>query len=68
MKAFTAGDREVAGAIKTLGKIMRYVLDNTGTRLATLEGGLDYIRNYLSIQQLRFGDRISYEIQVQEEI
>ena len=68
MKAFTAGDREVAGAIKTLGKIMRYVLDNTGTKLATLEGGLDYIRNYLTIQKLRFGDRINFEIEVQEGI
>ena len=54
--------------LKDISFSMRYVLDNTGTRLATLEGGLDYIRNYLSIQQLRFGDRISYEIQVQEEI
>lgn len=66
MKALTAGDREVATAIKILGKTLRYVLENTGTFSVTLGRELDYIENYLSIQKLRFGDRINYELQIQE--
>lgn len=66
MKALTAGDREVATAIKILGKTLRYVLENTGTFSTTLGKELDYIENYLSIQKLRFGDRINYELKIQE--
>ncbi len=66
MKAFTAGDREVAGAVKTLGKIMRYVLDNSNKQSVELASCLTYIENYLSLQKLRFGDRIDYEIRIGE--
>ncbi len=66
MKAFTAGDREVATAIKLLGKSMRYVLENTGTAFTTLDKELDYIETYITIQKLRFGDRVNYCLQVQE--
>ncbi len=65
MKAFTAGDREVATAIKLLGKSMRYVLENTGTADTSLQEELDHIVTYLKIQQLRFGDRINYQVIVQ---
>lgn len=61
MKAFTAGDREVATAIKLLGKSMRYVLENTGTVSISLEKELNYIHTYISIQKLRFGDRVNFE-------
>ena len=36
MKAFAANDKEVARAIKLLGKSMRYVLENTGSSFTTL--------------------------------
>ncbi|MDE6608784.1 MAG: sensor histidine kinase [Lachnospiraceae bacterium] len=68
MKAFTAGDREVATAIKLLGKSMRYVLENTGTVFTTLDKELDYIETYITIQKLRFGDRVNYSLQVQEKL
>lgn len=60
MKAFRAGDKDVATAIKLLGKSMRYVLENTGTSSTTLKNELDYIEIYLQIQMLRFADRINY--------
>lgn len=60
MKAFTAGDREVATAIKLLGKSMRYVLENTGTVFTTLDKELNYIETYIMIQRLRFGERVNY--------
>ena len=65
MKAFTAGDKEVATAIKLLGKSMRYVLENTGTADTSLQAEIDHILTYLQIQQLRFGDRVNYILTVQ---
>lgn len=66
MKAFSEGNREVATAIKTLGKTMRYVLNNTKTTSTTLDKELDYIENYLSIQKLRFGNRLNYRIEIED--
>lgn len=66
MKALTSGNREVANAIKLLGKSMRYVLENTGTSLVTLKKELDYVETYLQIQKIRFGDRVNYRIEVVE--
>jgi two-component system sensor histidine kinase YesM len=62
MKAFTAGNKEVATAIKLLGKSMRYVLDNTGIASTTLKKELDYIDSYLQIQKLRFNERVNYTL------
>lgn len=66
MKAFTTGDREVATAIKLLGKSLRYVLENTGTVSISLEKELNYIHTYVAIQKLRFGDRVNYTEQIQD--
>lgn len=68
MKALAAGDTEVANATKLLGKSMRYVLENTGMRDTTLQKELDHIVIYLQIQQLRFGDRVNYEMHIQPEL
>lgn len=68
MKAFTAGDKEVATAIKLLGKSMRYVLENTGTTFTTLTNELNHVDTYIMIQQLRFGDRFQYKKEIAENI
>ena len=68
MKAFKANDREVARAIKLLGKSMRYVLENTGTSCTTLSKELEHIKVYLDIQKLRFTDKFDSEIEVMEDI
>ena len=62
MKAYTVGDREVATAIKLLGKSMRYVLENNGTAFTALKEELDYIEIYMKIQKLRFTDKFDYEL------
>ncbi len=66
MKALTGGDREVADAIKILGRTLRYVLDNNGTISTTLDKELSYVEDYLAIQKLRFGDRINCQVEIQE--
>ncbi len=62
MRALKAGNREVANAIKLLGKSIRYVLSNTTTSMTSLEKELDYIVTYLAIQKLRFHDRVNYTL------
>lgn len=61
MKAFNSDDLEVAQAVKLLGRYMRYNLESTG-EMTTLASEIDYIHIYLSIQKLRFGDRIDFDI------
>lgn len=63
MKAFTEGNREVANAIKLLGKSMRYVLGTTRITATTLDKELEYITTYLAIQKLRFAERLDYRIE-----
>ena len=68
MKAFTNGDREVASAIKLLGKSMRYVLENIGTQYTSLEKELEHIKIYLSIQKLRFENKFEESIEIEDGI
>lgn len=68
MQSLSAGNREVATSIKLLGKAMRYVLDNSGTNSTTLDKELSYIETYLSIQKLRFSDRVSSSIIIEDGI
>lgn len=68
MKAFTAGDKEVATAIKLLGKSMRYVLENTGTTFTTVANEIGHVDIYITIQQLRFGDRFQYDKKIEDGI
>jgi len=67
MKAFSSDDLEVAQAVKLLGKYMRYSLESTGD-VTTLESELEYIHTYMSIQSLRFSDRITFTMEVDESI
>lgn len=67
MKALNVQDKEVANAIKLLGKSMRHVLDNS-LRTVSLESEIQYIRVYLEIQHIRFGDRLRYQIHIAEEM
>lgn len=62
MQALANEDPDVANSIKLLGRSMHYVLENTGTNATTLDKELQYIETYLSIQKLRFGARVNYEI------
>ncbi len=68
MKALAAGDTEVANATRLLGKSMRYVLENTGNKDTTLQKELEHLKVYLQIQQLRFGDRVNFDISVADGI
>lgn len=64
MQAVSADNRDVANSISLLGKAMHHVLENTGRESTTIAKELAHVVTYLKIQQLRFGDRVNYVIQV----
>ena len=58
-QALIDGNKEVAEMIKTLSSFFRYSISRKGEAV-TLRDELDNIRNYMKIQQYRFGDRFSF--------
>lgn len=68
MQALSTGNMDVITSIKLLGRSMHYVLENTGTDSTTLAKELEYVEVYLSIQKLRFGDRINYSFYNHEKL
>jgi len=49
-------------------KLMRQHLNSAGKDLIPIQEELDRLKNYLEIEQLRFGDKLEYEIFVDEKI
>ena len=68
MLALSEGNQEVNQAIQLLAKLMRHTLESPGSHMISLEADLEYIENYIKIQQLRFGDRVNYSIQLASDI
>ena len=50
--------------ITQLSDIFRYALDSHGDQKVRLIHEIDFIENYMRIQQVRFGDRLHFEKQV----
>jgi LytS/YehU family sensor histidine kinase len=62
-------DADQANAfIEKLSKIYRYVLDVQYEELVGLDQELAFAKNYLELQELRFGSKISYVINVNESV
>jgi two-component system, sensor histidine kinase YesM len=66
MKMELAGDYETAGAITDFGKMLRYNI-NSQSKYATLADELDNVRKYISLQRLRYGNRISLTMNLSRE-
>jgi sensor histidine kinase YesM len=62
-------EQENAAAITyKLSDLYRKILANSATKTTALSAELEVVRAYLEIEQLRFGDRLSYEIEVDESV
>ena len=48
-----------------LSDLLRITLDNTGSQMVPLKQELDFLRGYLEIEQTRFQDRLTVDIDVQ---
>jgi putative methionine-R-sulfoxide reductase with GAF domain/anti-sigma regulatory factor (Ser/Thr protein kinase) len=62
---------EPVNAEKYLGKfakLIRSILDNSQTGMVTIEKELQLLQLYLELEQLRFGAKLSYSIEVDEKI
>lgn len=61
MKARCNGEKDIEELVKMLAKIMRRNIQ-AGDTLVTLKSELELVEYYLKIQQYRFGERISFHI------
>jgi Putative regulator of cell autolysis len=67
MKAHANKQPEIASIVKKLAVLMRRNLE-VSNKLVTLESELELVINYLEIQKFRFGERVSYKIDVRCDI
>lgn len=64
----------IEGADKTqemvyaFSDLMRYTLRKEANDFVTIHEEIDYVKNYLSIQQVRLGERLSYHFDVDENL
>ncbi|MFD2214788.1 cache domain-containing sensor histidine kinase [Metabacillus endolithicus] len=63
MKAHMKGEKEIAGVVKLLGKLMRKSISVTG-EMVTLQNEIDLVRCYLEIQKFRYDDRLTYSLNI----
>ncbi len=67
MKAKVNKEPEIEELVKMLAKIMRRNIQ-VSEQMVTLKSEVELIEYYLKIQSYRFGDRIQYEIRVDDDI
>ncbi|MFZ5945678.1 MAG: sensor histidine kinase [Bacillota bacterium] len=60
-------NKEALDVVYSISEILRYNLDRTG-ELVTLEEELRNVENYLHIKKVRFGEKISYKLEFQEDL
>lgn len=53
---------DAAEAVYTLADLYRMILASSKRRTAALDTELNVVRDYLSLEKLRFGDRLSFDI------
>lgn len=62
------GEREVNKYFGAFSKLLRLTLDMSKQELVSLENELDYISNYLLLNQLQLNDTLTYTITVENSI
>ena len=53
--------------IYAFSDMMRYTLKKENTNIVTLKEEVEHVRNYLSIQKMRLGERLDYSIHIDED-
>lgn len=59
MLAITKGNFEVSDMVTSLGKLLRYTVDNKA-KIVSLEEEAAFVRSYITIQQVRIGEMLRY--------
>ena len=55
---------QTPSAVVKLSGMMRYVISDAGNNLVPLQRELEYIRSYIELQQLRFGDAVPVHFEI----
>ncbi|MFC5465194.1 cache domain-containing sensor histidine kinase [Lederbergia graminis] len=63
MKAHLRGEKDISSVVKQLGKLMRKSIEVTG-ELILLKNEIETVELYLKIQQFRYEDRLTYELDI----
>ncbi len=61
MKSISNGDKDVATMLKLLASLLRYNLNVKGQPVCLCDE-LNAVQSYLTIQNMRFGDRVTYDV------
>lgn len=61
MKSLAGGDKDTATMLKLLASLLRYNLSVKGKPVPLIDE-IEAVQNYLNIQHMRFGERISYDV------
>lgn len=67
-KAKADNENEIAEMVQALGKLLRSSLSTGSERRNTVGMELEIVRNYITIVQMRFGDRLYYSERVEQGI
>lgn len=63
------GDKRIAlGGISVLSDLLRYVLSASAVSKTTLAAELQFVRDYLDLQRLRYGDRLRVSVEGESDI
>ncbi|KRB92946.1 hypothetical protein ASE26_28550 [Duganella sp. Root198D2] len=57
-------DNEAIATIAALGDLLRRVTDRSERQLVALESEADFLRKYLEVQQVRFGERLHWQLDI----
>ncbi len=60
------GDKSVSNAVTSLIKLLRVSI-NLGKEMITLEDEIDYVKNYIKIQNLRFNEKVNIIYNIHED-
>jgi two-component system sensor histidine kinase YesM len=60
------GVQEISRMVEALGNLLRCAISNKAS-LITLEQEMDLLWDYITIQQIRFGDRLQFEMEIPPE-
>jgi len=64
----TKKGNEASDYLAQYSKLMRQILENSAVEFISLESEIDFLKNYLAMQQLRFGKSFIYNVVIDENI
>ncbi|MET3699652.1 two-component system sensor histidine kinase YesM [Bacillus oleivorans] len=67
MLAITKGNLEVSDMVTSLGKLLRYTIDNSA-KIVMLKEELSFIQSYIAIQRVRMGDKLQYREEIDPQV